>query len=79
MDTSKFKYEMQNTCDIVISGTEDEIQNITSSNISVTASLEEISAEGDYDITWTAKLNTSNNASIVSNSGKISVKVKAIS
>lgn len=79
MDTSKFKYEMANTCDIVISGTEEEIQDISDNDIFVIASLSEITAEGDYKITWTAKLNTSNNARIVSNTGTILVKVTAAS
>lgn len=78
MDTTKFEYEIANTCDIVISGTQDEIEKISYNDISVAASLAEITAEGDYNIKWIAKLNTSSNVIIVSSSGTIQVKVTAI-
>ena len=71
------QYDEVPSVSITISGTQDNIANLTASNINITASLKDISTQGTYNVTWTAVLvNADSSVKIVNNTGTVSVTAK---
>lgn len=74
----KFKYNAPSTVSITVSGTAEDLANITASNIKVSASFKDIVAIGDYNITWGAELvNAGANVTLSTKSGIVIVNVQA--
>lgn len=75
---NKFKYNAPSLISVTVSGTAEDLANITASNIKASASLKDIVAVGDYNITWNAELvNTAANVTLSTKSGIVIVKVQA--
>lgn len=74
MDETKFSYEMPESCDIVVSGSQEDINNLKDTDILVSASLRDLNEEGTFEVTWKAELNKSN-ISLTRDTGNVSVKV----
>lgn len=75
MDDKKFGYSMPSTVDIVLSGTQDDLKNITESNILVEASLNDLTAPGEYNVNWKASVKDAKNVSIDNNNGTVKVVI----
>lgn len=74
---ASLQYDEVPNASITISGTQDNIANLTASNINITASLKDISTQGTYNVTWTAVLvNADSSVKIVNNTGTVSVTAK---
>lgn len=74
---TSLQYDEVPNVSITISGTQDNIANLTASNVNVTASLKDISTQGTYDVTWTAVLvNADPSVKIANNTGTVSVTAK---
>lgn len=72
-----FIYELPKSVDIKIKGTKESLDKITSDNISVEASLKDITGIGDnISVEWNATLQNTTNVILVTTTGTVNINVK---
>lgn len=75
-ENSGFSYNRPSSVNITVSGKDADLSNVSTSNISVKASLKGITAVGDgQTVNWTATIADANNVTIPNSSGTINVDV----